>query len=76
MEIADELTIFDEKLITKLNQLASNKIEYWDINSGVGTGTNLDFTDQKSKEISSYEIRECGIRTFKNGSLYNTSSIS
>jgi len=67
MEIADELTIFDEALITKLNQLASNKIEYWDIKSGAGTGTNLDFTDQKSKEISSYEIRECGIRTFKNG---------
>ena len=67
MAIIDELKIFDENLITKLNQLAANKIEYWDIKAGLGLGTNLDFTDQKSKEISSYEIKECGIRTFING---------
>lgn len=51
MEIADELTIFDEELITKLNQLASNKIEYWDIKSGVATGTNLDFKKKAKNQL-------------------------
>ena len=64
MDITDELKIFDDQLIKKLNQLAANKIEYWDIKAGVGIGTSIDFTDQKSKEISSYELKDCGIRTF------------
>jgi TldD protein len=67
MEISNELKIINDKLIKDLNKIALNNIEYWDIKSGVGIGTNLDFTDQKSKEISSYEVRECGIRTFVNG---------
>ncbi len=67
MEIIEDLKIIDEKLIKKLNQIASNKIEYWDIKSGLITGTSLDFTDQKSKEISSFEVRDSGIRTFING---------
>ncbi len=67
MEVVDELKLFDDQLIEKLNQLAANKIEYWDIKSGVGIGTSLDFTDQKSKEVSSYELIDCGIRTFVNG---------
>ena len=67
MEIPDELKEIDEKLITELHQVAKNKAEYWDIRAGVNHGTNLDFTDQRSKEISSYEIIECGIRTFFNG---------
>ncbi|KKM71332.1 hypothetical protein LCGC14_1431710 [marine sediment metagenome] len=67
MEIADELKEIDEKLIKELFRLAKNKVEYWDIRAEVNYGTNLDFTDQKSKEISSYQINECGIRTFLNG---------
>ena len=67
MEAIDKLKIIDDKLIKELNQIASDKIQYWDIRTGVITGTNLDFTDQKSKEISSFEISECGIRTFVNG---------
>ncbi|MFX1408616.1 MAG: TldD/PmbA family protein [Promethearchaeota archaeon] len=67
MEIIDKLKIIDDKLIKELNQIASAKIQYWDIRCGVSTGTNLDFTDQKSKEISSFEVCECGIRTFVNG---------
>ena len=67
MDISDDLKLFDDQLIKKLNELAANKIEYWDIKAGVGIGTNLDFTDQKSKEISSYELKDCGIRTFVNG---------
>ncbi len=67
MEIIDELKSIDERLIKELNQAALNKIDYWDIRCGLSTGTTLDFTDQKSKEISSYESTECGIRTFLNG---------
>ncbi len=67
MEIADELKEIDEKLIKELFKLAKDKIEYWDIRAEVNYGTKLDFTDQKSKEISSYQINECGIRTFLNG---------
>ncbi|MFX1337221.1 MAG: TldD/PmbA family protein [Promethearchaeota archaeon] len=67
MDIADELKIFDDQLIKKLDQLAANTIEYWDIKTGIGMGTSLDFTDQKSKEISSFELIDCGIRTFVNG---------
>jgi len=67
MEISDELNEFDEKLIKQLNQIAKEKVEYWDIRTEVNNGTSLDFTDQKSKEISSFEIINCGIRAFKNG---------
>ena len=67
MEFIDELKIIDDNLINKLNKLASNKIEYWDIRSSLSTGTALDFTDQKSKEISAYEVRDLGVRAFKNG---------
>ena len=67
MDITDDLKTIDNNLIEELNQIAGNKIEYWDIKAGVGVGTNLDFTDQKNKEISSYNINEMGIRTFVNG---------
>ncbi len=36
MEIFEELESIDNKLIKELNQIAKNKIEYWDIKSGVG----------------------------------------
>ena len=55
MEGTDELKIFDDKLINELSQIEDN-IQYWDIKAGISTGTNLDFTDQKSKEISSFEV--------------------
>ncbi|MHA1293843.1 MAG: TldD/PmbA family protein [Promethearchaeota archaeon] len=67
VEIIEELKEIDISLITELNKIASNKIEYWDIRCGVKNGTNLDFTEKKSKEISSYETLDCGIRTFING---------
>jgi len=67
MEKNEELNIIDDKLIEELNRIASNKIEYWDIRCSVNEGTSIDFTDQKSKEISSYVMDECGIRTFING---------
>lgn len=67
MEISDELNEIDEELVKQLNQIAKEKVEYWDIRTEVNNGLSLDFTDQKSKEISSFEIINCGIRAFKNG---------
>ncbi len=67
MEISDELKRIDENLINQLNRIANDKAEYWDIRAEVNNGTSLDFTNQKSKEISSFEIINCGIRAFKNG---------
>ncbi|MFX1500887.1 MAG: TldD/PmbA family protein [Promethearchaeota archaeon] len=67
MEISDELKEIDESLIKQLNQIANEKIEYWDIRAEINNGTRIDFTDQKSKAISSFEIIDCGIRTFLNG---------
>ena len=67
MEIHDDLKLFDNAFINKLNQEADKKIEYWDIRATFTEGTTLDFTDQKSTEISSYDITNCGIRTFVNG---------
>ncbi|MFW9900077.1 MAG: TldD/PmbA family protein [Candidatus Thorarchaeota archaeon] len=67
MEISDEIKQIDENLIKQLNQIANNKAEYWDIRAEINNGTSLDFTNQRSKEISSFEIVNCGIRAFKNG---------
>jgi TldD protein len=67
MGIIEELKIFDDNLLSRLNKLSYNKIDYWDIRAGLTLGTNIDFTNQKSKEVSSYEIINCGIRTFVNG---------
>jgi TldD protein len=67
MEMHDDLKLFDSALIKQLNRENENKIEYWDIRATYTEGTTLDFTDQKSTEISSYNITNCGIRTFVNG---------
>lgn len=66
-EIMEELKHIDEGFIQELNKIANNRIEYWDLRCGLLTGTILDFTDQKSKEISSYSVNESAIRTFLNG---------
>jgi len=67
MEMNDDLKFIDEAFIKKLEKVASNRIDYWDLRCEASTGTNIDFTDQKSKEISSYDVYDCGIRTFING---------
>jgi predicted Zn-dependent protease len=64
IEIKDELKLFDNDFINHLTQEAGNQIDYWDIRATISNGTTIDFTDQKSTEISSYEITNCGIRTF------------
>ncbi|MFX1374937.1 MAG: TldD/PmbA family protein [Promethearchaeota archaeon] len=67
MDFDDDLKEIDDKLIKELNRIAQDKIEYWDVRTGVNQGATLDFTDLKSKEISSHFITECGIRAFING---------
>ncbi len=67
MELLDDLKQIDETLITQLNQIAYNKVGYWDIRTEVNNGTSIEFTNQKSKEISSFDIINCGIRAFRNG---------
>jgi len=52
MEIADELKIYDDNLVKELSNLARNNIEYWDIRTTLNNGTVLNFTNQRSKEIS------------------------
>ncbi|MBN1216507.1 MAG: TldD/PmbA family protein [Candidatus Lokiarchaeota archaeon] len=67
MKINEDLKIFDDKLINKFNNLSNHNIDYWDIRAGYSTGNSIEFTDNKSKEISSYEVIKCGIRTFTQG---------
>lgn len=67
MELSDDLKVVDDKLIKELHRYAKDKIGYWDVRTGVSHGATLDFTDLKSKEISSHYITECGIRAFING---------
>ncbi len=67
METHAELNLFDNALFADLLQEAGNKVEYWDIRATTNEGTTLDFTDQRSTEISSYEMTNCGIRSFING---------
>ncbi|GAH73916.1 unnamed protein product, partial [marine sediment metagenome] len=67
MEIDDKLKFIDNKLIKELNQISSSKIEYWDIRCSISKGTSIDFTDKKSKEISSYLIHEGSVRAFIGG---------
>jgi len=67
MDFDDDLKDIDDKLIKELNSISRDKIEYWDVRAGASRGATLDFTDLKSKEISSHYITECGIRAFING---------
>lgn len=67
MIVSEQLTHLDDAFIKELNDLASNKVEYWDLRAQISTGVNIDFTDKKSKEISSFQSSTCGVRTFKNG---------
>ncbi len=59
METDKELSLFNNAFIADLLREAGNKVEYWDIRATVSEGTTLDFTDQRSTEISSYEMTNC-----------------
>ncbi|MHA1271865.1 MAG: TldD/PmbA family protein [Promethearchaeota archaeon] len=67
MNLCEELKFIDDDLIKKFNSISSNNVDYWDIRCSIGSGVNIDFTDQKSKEISSQDLIDCGIRAFFNG---------
>ncbi|MFO8017227.1 MAG: TldD/PmbA family protein [Promethearchaeia archaeon] len=63
----EQSKLLDSSLIKKLNKLAKDNIDYWDLRCELGTGSLLEFTDGKSKEVSAYDSVNLGIRTFKNG---------
>ncbi|MHA1508944.1 MAG: TldD/PmbA family protein [Promethearchaeota archaeon] len=67
MQTDNELNSFSNAFIADLLREAGNKVDYWDIRATVSEGTILNFTDQRSTEISSYEMANCGIRAFING---------
>ncbi|MFW9867796.1 MAG: TldD/PmbA family protein [Candidatus Thorarchaeota archaeon] len=67
MENFEDLKEIDANLIEELNNIANEKIDYWDVRAGISRGVILDFTDSRSKEISSRYITDCGIRAFNNG---------
>jgi len=67
METDNELNLFTNAFIADLLREAGNNVDYWDIRATISEGTTLNFTDQKSTEISSYEMTNCGIRAFING---------
>ncbi|TFG21797.1 MAG: TldD/PmbA family protein [Promethearchaeota archaeon] len=55
------------EFIHSLDQQYGNKTEYWDLRAGFREGTAIEFSDKKSKEISTYNLAGCSIRTFING---------
>ncbi|MBY9002485.1 MAG: TldD/PmbA family protein [Candidatus Lokiarchaeota archaeon] len=63
----DELNIFTDDLLNQLHDKAKNKVDYWDIRAGVSNGNTIEFSDEKSKEITSYLLTGCSIRTFIDG---------
>jgi TldD protein len=67
MESVQELKIFDEDLLNLFKRKSDDKVEYWDIRAGLNIGTSIEFTNEKSKEISHFENIECSIRAFING---------
>jgi TldD protein len=67
MEENNELFLFTDDIINQLNDKAKNKVDYWDIRAGVSNGNTIEFSDEKSKEITSYLLTGCSIRTFING---------
>jgi len=69
MKVAEnnELLVFTDDLINQLHDNAKNEVEYWDIRAGVSKGNTIEFSDEKSKQITSYLLTGCSIRTFIDG---------
>jgi len=47
MDFEDDLKDIDDKLIKELNSISRDKIEYWDVRTGVSRGATLDFLLRK-----------------------------
>ncbi|MHA1196308.1 MAG: PmbA/TldA family metallopeptidase, partial [Promethearchaeota archaeon] len=67
MGLYELLDVFDDKLINWIEKNTKNLVDYWDIRAEVKSGNFLEFTNRKSKEISSYELVECSIRALYEG---------
>ncbi len=63
----EEASIINQSFINNIIKISNQKVDFWDISYSVNHGTILDFTDKKSKEISYFELHECGIRSFYDG---------
>ena len=58
----------ESNLISKITKLVTqNKIEYWDIRVASSSGTFLELTNGKNKEVSYSNTKGAGIRAFVNG---------
>ncbi|MHA1642432.1 MAG: TldD/PmbA family protein [Promethearchaeota archaeon] len=67
MGLYELLDVFDDKLINWIEKNTKNLVDYWDIRAEIKSGNSLEFTNRKSKEISSYELVECSIRALYEG---------
>ncbi|TXT62532.1 MAG: Protease TldD [Promethearchaeota archaeon] len=67
MTLLNELKIFDNNLSSRFEKIAENTLEYWDLRATITSGTMIEFTNNKSKEMASYQKESCGIRTFSLG---------
>jgi len=64
----ETLKLIENELISRLKKLATQKkIEYWDIRVASSSGTLLEFTNGKNKEVSYSNTKGVGIRAFVNG---------
>ena len=66
MQNKSELLPYVE-FIDSLDQEYGKETEYWDLRAAFREGTAIEFSDKRSKEISTYNLTGCSIRTFING---------
>ena len=59
--------IFSDELLHSIEQEDNIKVDYWDLRARYNEGTAIEFSDRKSKEISTYNLVGSSIRVFING---------
>ena len=59
--------IFNDELFQSLERENIPKVDYWDIRARYSEGTVIEFSDEKSKEISTYNLIGSSIRVYING---------
>jgi len=60
-------SIYNDELFQSLEREDIPKVDYWDLRARYSEGTFIEFSDEKSKEISTYNLTGCSIRTFVKG---------
>ena len=59
--------MFNDELFRSLEREVNFKADYWDLRTRYSEGTVIEFSDEKSKEISTYNLIGSSIRVFING---------